>query len=47
MFHCQERMQVGIRVVEDVDPRLSGGTTAGRSNGIADELEKFRCSVEA
>ena len=47
MFRCQERMQVGIRVVEDVEPRLSGGTMAGNYNGIADELEKFTYSVKA
>lgn len=47
MFRFQERMQVGIRVVEDGEPRLSAGTEAGKSNRIADELEKPKYSVEA
>lgn len=40
-------MQIGIRVVEDGEPRLSAGTEAGKSNRIADELEKLKYSVEA
>ena len=47
MFRCQERIQVGIRVVEDVAPRLSVETMAGKYNWIADELEKFTYSVKA